>query len=188
VAGDGGAVAVDANGRFGAAEALDYGRALAPYGLRWYEEPGDPLDYDLNHALTAAYEGAVATGENLFSAADARNLLRYAGLRPGRDVLQMDPGLSYGLTEYGHMLEALEAAGFSRAQCFPHGGHLINLHVAVGLGLGGCEAYPGVFQPFGGYSAACEIADGRVTAPQTPGFGLDGKAELAGYLEQLGGS
>lgn len=188
VAGAGDALAVDANGRFGAAEALDYGRALSPYGLRWYEEPGDPLDYELNHTLTAAYDGAVATGENLFSAADTRNLLRYAGLRPDKDVLQMDPGLSYGLTEYVRMLQTLEAHGFSRRQCFPHGGHLINLHVAVGLGLGGCEAYPGVFQPFGGYSEDCGIVDGRVSAPQTPGFGLERKTELAGFLEQLGGS
>jgi L-alanine-DL-glutamate epimerase-like enolase superfamily enzyme len=188
VAGAGDALAVDANGRFGVGEALDYGRALSAYGLRWYEEPGDPLDYDLTATLTAAYAGAVATGENLFSAPDTRNLLRYAGLRPGTDVLQMDPGLSYGLTEYARMLETLEAHGFSRAQCFPHGGHLINLHVAVGLGLGGCEAYPGVFQPFGGYSEDCEITGGRVKAPQTPGFGLERKAELVPHLQQLGGS
>jgi len=185
VAGDGASVAVDANGRFGAGEALAYGRALSRYGLRWYEEPGDPLDYELNHMLTADYDGAVATGENLFSAMDVCNLLRYAGLRPGKDVLQMDPGLTYGLTEYGRMLEMLEAAGFSRAQCFPHGGHLINLHIAVGLGLGGCEAYPGVFQPFGGYSADCEIAGGRVAPPQSPGFGLERKPELVRHLEQL---
>lgn len=188
VAGTGNALAVDANGRFDAAEAVDYGRALSRFGLRWYEEPGDPLDFRLNRVVTASYDGAIATGENLFSAADARNLLRYAGLRPGKDVLQMDPGLSYGVTEYARMLEALEADGFSRAQCFPHGGHLINLHVAVGLGLGGCEAYPGVFQPFGGYSAECEISGGRVRVPEAPGFGLEYKAELTGYLEQLGGS
>src|SRR5437016_4575402 len=40
-------LAVDANGRFDLADAVAYAEALAPYGLRWYEEPGDPLDYQL---------------------------------------------------------------------------------------------------------------------------------------------
>src|ERR1700736_4522352 len=40
-------LAVDANGRFDLATAVVYAEALAPYDLRWYEEPGDPLDYQL---------------------------------------------------------------------------------------------------------------------------------------------
>ncbi|MBK81183.1 MAG: mandelate racemase [Gammaproteobacteria bacterium] len=186
VAGDGSALAVDANGRFDEDQALRYAEALEGYGLRWYEEPGDPLDFDLNRSIAKTYRGAVATGENLFSAADARNLVRYGGMRPGLDVLQMDPGLSYGITEYGRMLSVLEQAGFHRGQCLPHGGHLINLHVVAGLGLGGCEAYPGVFQPFGGYSPACRIDGGRVTVPEDPGFGLEQKPELAPFLDRLG--
>jgi len=184
-AGGGGGLAVDANGRFTLEEALRYGEALAPYGLRWFEEPGDPLDFELTRAFLAGYGGTVATGENLFSTADARNLLRYGGLRPGRDLLQMDPGLSYGLTEYGRMLEVLASSGFERSQCLPHGGHLINLHAVVGLGLGGCEAYPGVFQPFGGYPASCTVADGRVWPSEAPGFGLEEKPELGDHLANL---
>lgn len=178
-------LAVDANGRFDLPTALEYGRAMRPYGLRWYEEAGDPLDYALNRELAVAYEGALATGENLFSVPDVRNLLQYAGMRPGRDVFQMDPGLSYGLTEYVRMLEAAEAAGFDRGNMHPHGGHLINLHIAVGLGLGGCEAYPGVFQPFGGYPRACALGHGRVCPTDAPGFGLEQKPELAPFLAKL---
>jgi D(-)-tartrate dehydratase len=185
VAGDGSRLAVDANGRFGEDQALAYAAALAPYALRWYEEPGDPLDYALNRSVTARYGGAVATGENLFSLIDTVNLLQFAGMRPGKDVFQMDPGLSYGLTEYARMLDALEERGFDRAQCLPHGGHLMNLHIAIALELGGCEAYPGVFQPFGGYPPQCTITDGRVAASDAPGFGLEQKAELQPYLEKL---
>ena len=148
VVGDAGRVAVDANGRFDRSGATRWATALARYGLRWYEEPGDPLDFELNRAVTACYDGAVATGENLFSVPDVTNLVRYGGMRPGRDVFQMDPGLSYGLGEYARMLEVLEAHGFDRRFAFPHGGHLINLHIAAGLGLGGCESYPGVFATF----------------------------------------
>jgi D(-)-tartrate dehydratase len=178
VAGDGQKLAVDANGRFDSATALEYANAITPYRLRWYEEIGDPLDYELNRQVIERYDGAVATGENLFSVQDAINLASFGGMRANRDIFQMDPGLSYGITEYLRMLSALEARGFDRKFAFPHGGHLINLHIAVALGLGGCEAYPGVFQPFGGYGPDCKIAQGYVEPTDAPGFGLEQKPDL----------
>jgi L-alanine-DL-glutamate epimerase-like enolase superfamily enzyme len=185
VAGDGAHLMVDANGRFDLSTALAYAKELKPLALRWFEEIGDPLDYALNAEVIHAYGGAVATGENLFSAIDTLNLVRFAGMRSGRDIFQMDPGLSYGITEYARMLEVLESNGFDRRQAIPHGGHLINLHVVVGLGLGACEAYPGVFQPFGGYSPQCEIRNARVWPSEAPGFGLEEKPELAAAIRQL---
>ena len=72
---------VDVNGRFDLTEALEYAAAIEPLGLRWYEEPLDPLDYATHETLAQRYSGAIATGENLFSMQDARNLIRHAGLR-----------------------------------------------------------------------------------------------------------
>lgn len=185
VAGDGARLAVDANGRFDVGTATSYARAMSAYGLRWFEEVGDPLDYDLNRAVIDLGLGPVATGENLFSCQDARNLVRYGGMRPGIDVFQMDPGLSYGLSEYIRMIETLEQQGFSRRQCFPHGGNLLNLHIVAGLGLGGCESYPGVFQPFGGYSPGCRVAGSTVRPSDAPGFGLEEKPDLIESLQYL---
>ncbi|MGV0624619.1 enolase C-terminal domain-like protein [Mycolicibacter minnesotensis] len=187
IVGSGSRVAVDANGRFEVAEAIEWGKALRPYGLRWYEEPGDPLDYALNAEVIAGYDGAIATGENLFSVRDATNLLRYAGMRPGVDIFQMDAGLSYGLTEYARMIEMLETHGFDRRFAFPHGGHLINLHIVVALGLGGCESYPGVFAPFGGYAPGCVLAEGTIAPTDAPGFGLEEKPDLAAVIADLVG-
>ena len=178
IAGNGRNLAVDANGRFDLETGFSYARAISPHGLRWYEEIGDPLDFDLNRRIAEVYSGAIATGENLFSAADVKNLLLFAGARPGLDLFQMDAGLSYGLGEYGHMLDLMEEHGFERRQALPHGGHLINLHIVLGLGLGGCEAYPGVFQPFGGYPPACMVGGGTVRPTDAPGFGLEEKREL----------
>ncbi len=142
VVGAGKYLAVDANGRFDLSTALSYGRAMEPFDLFWYEEAGDPLDYQLNAVLGEHYSGALATGENLFSHHDARNLLRYGGLRPDRDWIQLDPALSYGLTEYLRFLEAIEEHGWSRRRLIPHGGHQLALNMAAGLQLGGSESYP----------------------------------------------
>ncbi len=183
--GDGSRLAVDANGRFDLTTALEYARAIAPYGLFWYEEPGDPLDYALHAALTAEYDGPLATGENLFSLQDARNLVRYAGMRPDRDVIQVDPALSYGLTEYLRTLAMLGEEGWSPRHCIPHGGHQFSLHLAAALKLGGNESYPGEFQPTGGFADGAVVRDSRVPLTEVPGIGLEEKADLYKVLRAL---
>ena len=141
--GDGNRLCVDVNGRFDLPEALEFSAAIAAFDLRWYEEPVEPLDFLQHAALTSRYDGAIATGENLFSMPDARNLVRHGGLRPDRDILQFDPALSYGLVEYLRTLDMLRAHGWSPRQCVPHGGHQFALNIAVGLGLGGNEFLSG---------------------------------------------
>jgi L-alanine-DL-glutamate epimerase-like enolase superfamily enzyme len=171
-------LAVDANGRFDLDTAIAYARALAPYGLRWYEEAGDPLDYELQATLALYYPGPMATGENLFSTQDARNLIRYGGMRADRDVLQFDCALSYGLVEYLRTLEMLKEYGWSPARCIPHGGHQMSLNIAAGLGLGGNESYPGIFQPFGGFADGIPVENSHVGLPQIPGIGFEAKNDL----------
>lgn len=178
-------LAVDANGRFDFNTAASYARALAPYGLRWYEEPADPLDYELQAKLAVHYPGSMATGENLFSLQDARNLIRYAGLRPDRDVLQFDCALSYGLVEYLRILEMLREHGWSPTRCIPHGGHQMSLNIAAGLGLGGNESYPGIFQPFGGFADGILIEDSYVRLPEIPGIGFEAKNDLFRVMKLL---
>ncbi|MGL4242775.1 MAG: mandelate racemase/muconate lactonizing enzyme family protein, partial [Beijerinckiaceae bacterium] len=141
-------LAVDANGRFDLETAIAYAKMLREYPLFWYEEAGDPLDYALQAALAEFYPGPMATGENLFSHQDARNLLRHGGMRPDRDWLQFDCALSYGLVEYLRTLDVLDQCGWSPARCIPHGGHQMSLNIAAGLGLGGNESYPDLFQPY----------------------------------------
>ena len=178
-------LAVDANGRFDLDTAVTYAKALAPYKLRWYEEPGDPLDYELQAKLAPHYPSPMATGENLFSRQDARNLIRYAGMRPDLDVLQFDCALSYGLVEYLRILEMLQENGWSAQRCIPHGGHQMSLNIAAGLGLGGNESYPGIFQPFGGFADGIPVENGRVRLPEIPGIGFEAKNELFRVMKTL---
>ena len=185
VDGDGARLAVDANGRFDLETAVAYGERMEPYGLRWYEEAGDPLDFELQAKLGEVYQQPFATAENLFSHQDLRNLLRYAALRPDRDIIQVDPGLSYGIVELIRMLAVMREQGWSPRQVIPHGGHLMALHMAAGLQLGGNESYPGVFQPFGGFGRRHEVVDGRIEIADSVGIGLEDKEELAPVLEEL---
>ncbi len=178
-------LAVDANGRFDLENAIAYARALAPYRLRWFEEPGDPLDFELQAKVANHYAGPMATGENLFSMQDARNLIRYAQLRPDRDILQFDCALSYGLVEYLRILGILKDYGWSPIRCIPHGGHQMSLNIAAGLGLGGNESYPGVFQPFGGFADGIPVKDGYVKLPEIPGVGFEAKGDLFLVMKML---
>jgi L-alanine-DL-glutamate epimerase-like enolase superfamily enzyme len=183
--GPGRQLAVDANGRFDLETAIAYARALSQYPLFWYEEAGDPLDYELQSRLAEVYEGSMATGENLFSMQDARNLIRHGGMRADRDWLQFDCALSYGLVEYLRTLRMLGDYGWSPRRCIPHGGHQMSLAIAAGLHLGGNESYPDLFQPYGGFPDGVQVHDGYVDLPALPGIGFEGKADLITEMRKL---
>ena len=182
---DGQKLAVDANGRFDLDTAIAYAKALSQYDLFWYEEAGDPLDFELQATLRNYYTNPMATGENLFSMQDARNLIRYGGMRPDRDWLQFDCALSYGLVEYLRTLDMLKEHGWSPKRCIPHGGHQMSLNIAAGLGLGGNESYPDLFQPFGGFPDNAKVENGYVTLPALPGIGFEGKSDLFAVMQAL---
>jgi L-alanine-DL-glutamate epimerase-like enolase superfamily enzyme len=178
-------LAVDANGRFDLDTAVAYAKMLRDYPLFWYEEAGDPLDYHLQATLSEYYPGPMATGENLFSHQDARNLIRYGGMRADRDWLQFDCALSYGLVEYERTLDVLRTHGWSPRRCIPHGGHQMSLNIAAGLGLGGNESYPDLFQPYGGFPDGVKVIDGHITMPDLPGIGFEGKSDLIAEMRAL---
>ncbi len=178
-------LAVDANGRFDLPTAIAYAKMLSEYDLFWYEEIGDPLDYALQAEMAKHYDKPMATGENLFSMQDARNLIRYGGMRSDRDWLQFDCALSYGCVEYLRTLDMLKEHGWSPSRCIPHGGHQMSLAIAAGLGLGGNESYPDLFQPYGGFPDGVRVVDGHVTLPELPGIGFEGKADLYAEMKAL---
>ncbi|CAH0342957.1 mandelate racemase/muconate lactonizing enzyme family protein [Rhizobium sp. CECT 9324] len=178
-------LAVDANGRFDLETAIAYAKMLRQFPLFWYEEAGDPLDYQLQAALAEFYPGAMATGENLFSMPDARNLIRHGGMRPDRDWLQFDCALSYGLVEYLRTLQMLNDHGWQPSRCIPHGGHQMSLNIAAGLGLGGNESYPDLFQPYGGFPDGVAVEDGHIVMPDIAGIGFEGKSDLIREMRAL---
>lgn len=185
VVGDGHFLMVDANGRLDLTTAVTYAKALEPFGLFWYEEPCDPLDYQAHAEVTKHYGGAMATGENLFSFQEGINLLRYAGMRNDRDFIQIDPALAGGLTEYMKFLNAMPELGWSANRCIPHGGHQFTLHIAAAFDMYGNESYPGVFEPIGGFADGVNVVDGYITLPDTDGIGIELKRELMGSFAPI---
>lgn len=183
---DSGHLAVDANCKFGRDEALVYAAALAPYRLRWFEEPCDPNDYSLMAELASVYAPPLAAGENLYGVQDVINLVRLGGWRSGQDLIQIDPPQSYGLHAYATMALALESQGWQAHSHFPHGGNQMSLALVAGLGLGGCEAYPGVFGSFGGFADETKVEGGYVQAPQLPGIGFEGHSALYALMSSVG--
>jgi L-alanine-DL-glutamate epimerase-like enolase superfamily enzyme len=178
-------LAVDANGAFARDRALAYAWALAPFGLRWFEEPTDPLDFGLLAEIVSQYDAPIGTGENLFSTQDVENLVRFGGLRPDRDVLQIDVPQSYGIVQFTRTLSMLEKRGWKRASVFPHGGNQMTLHIVGGFGLGGCEAYPEVFGAFAGFADDARVDDGWLALPERPGIGFEAQNELYALMKEI---
>jgi L-alanine-DL-glutamate epimerase-like enolase superfamily enzyme len=179
-------LAVDANSKFDRGEALRYAKAMAPYRLRWFEEPCDPLDYATLSDISDAYPHALSTGENLFSQQDVENLVRFGNLKPARrDVIQVDPPQAYGIAQYARTLTALEKYQWPRAGHFPHGGNQMSLAIAAGFGLGGAESYPGVFGVFAGFADDAVIVDGFISLSDRPGIGFEGQAALYAVMRDL---
>ena len=183
---DGQKLCVDANGRFDLDTAIAYAKALSQYDLFWYEEPGDPLDFELQATLRNYYKNPMATGEDLFSMQDARNLIRYGGMRPDRDWLQFDCALSYGLVEYLRTLDMLQGARLvGRAAASRTAATRCRSTSRPAWAWAATSPIPDLFQPFGGFPDGVKVENSYVTLPDLPGIGFEGKADLIKEMRAL---
>ena len=177
-------LAVDVNGRFDLPTAIAYGKTLRHIRSFGTRKPGirSTTRYRPRSPSTILIPWPPA---RISSVIRMRNLLRYGGMRSERDWLQFDCALSYGLCEYQRTLAVLTEMGWSWSRCIPHGGHQMSLNIAAGLGLGGNEDYPGLFQPFGGFPDGVRVEDGYITLPELTGLGFEGKSKLIKVMRDL---
>ena len=178
-------LAVDCNCALDADNVWSYLNTLPSFDLAWIEEPTDPLDYQLYAEICAATRLPIATGENVFSLPDARNLLRYAGLKSDRDLLQFDVSLCYGITELLGILDMAAQLGWDRRRFAPHAGHLLSLNAVVGLGLGMHETAADPDSLFGGYLAGMSVEGGYVKMTDAPGVGIEAHPALSAVFADL---
>ena len=159
---------------------------MAPYKLRWFEEPCDPLDYARCAEISDVYDGALSTGENLYSTQDVENLVRFGGLKAARgDVIQVDPPQAYGIAQYARTLDMLTRHGWPRSGLFPHGGNQMSLAHRRRFRPWRRGILPGVFGAFAGFADDAQLEDGYLKLPDRPGIGFEGQAALYRIMRDL---
>ncbi len=163
--GEGFPLMVDANMRWTVDQAIRAARAFAPYDLTWLEEPIPPDDV-AGHARVVAEGGLpIATGENLRTLWDFKQLIATGGVTyPEPDVTNCG-----GVTSFMKIAHLAEAFGLPVTS---HGAHDITVQLlaavpnrsyleAHGFGL---ERY--IAEPL-------RIEGGFALAPERPGHGVD---------------
>ena len=150
---------VDANQSLTTKEAILRGRAFEDLGCLWWEEPIPADDIDGYAALAAALDIPIATGENLYTAADFARFLQ----RDAVDIIQPDLRRAGGPTAL--LQVGLMAAAFRRP-CASHGGDPIQMNVMACL-PNAVYLETGLLQP----GSPLKLTDGCVPVPEGPGFG-----------------
>lgn len=169
-------LAVDANQRWDAAEAIDWIADLAPFDLAWVEEPTNPDDI-LGHAAIARGIAPipVATGEHGANRVMFKQFLQADALR----VLQIDASRVAGVNENIAIL--LLAAKFGVRVC-PHAGGVGLCEVVQHLSMFDFLAVSGtsddrmieyVDHLHEHFVVPVDVHDGRYWPPATPGSGAE---------------
>jgi len=166
-------LAIDANQRWDVAEAIDWVTHLAPYGLRWIEEPTSPDDVlGMAKIARAVAPIAVATGEHVANRVMFKQLLQSQAI----SVLQLDACRVGGVNE--NLAILLLAAKFGVPVC-PHAGgvglcelvqHLAMAdYVCISGEIGG-RVIEYVDHLHAHFVDPVQIANGHYVAPTSPGF------------------
>jgi hypothetical protein len=61
----------------------------------------------------------------------------------------------------------------------------MSVAIAAGFGLGGAEAYPGVFGAFGGFADDAAVQDGYLTLSERPGIGFEAQSPLYAIMREM---
>jgi D-galactarolactone cycloisomerase len=104
---------VDANHAYNASEAIQLARAMAPYAIRWFEEPVPPEDLDGYLEVKRNSRIPIAGGECEYTRYGFRELIN----RRAVDVLQPDLCAMGGFSE---MLKVIAMASAANLPVIPH--------------------------------------------------------------------
>ncbi|WP_435137731.1 enolase C-terminal domain-like protein [Actinacidiphila sp. bgisy144] len=165
-------IAVDANQRWEAAEAITWMRALAPYDPYWIEEPTSPDDVLGHAAVRAGQPVPVATGEHVANRVVFKQLLQAGAV----DFVQIDAARVAGVNENVAIL--LLAAKFGVPVC-PHAGGVGLCELVQHLSMFDYVAVSGSWDDrvieyvphlHEHFTDPAVVAGGRYRAPTAPGF------------------
>jgi len=172
---------IDTNHAYGVADAARLGRSLAPYDLRWYEEPVAAEDLAGYRELRAKLDVPIAGGENEFTVFGFRSLFDARAV----DIAQPDVCAAGGLTACRHIAALALAHG---VQVNPHVwgssvGQVASLHLACALPIANpsLHAEEPVFEydcsshPFREHLVDRPLRQqgGWLALPDAPGLGIE---------------
>jgi len=168
---------IGTHGQFSTAGAIRLGQALEPYSPLWFEEPVPPDNLLEFHKIAKAVRIPVAAGERLTTKAEFATLLQTGGA----EILQPALGRAGGLWETKKIAAIAEVFN---AQLAPHlyAGPVewaANIQLAVSTpNLLMAETIETPFHSALICNALC-VENGYITAPETPGLGIQVDEALA---------
>ncbi len=154
IVGDSRRIMVDGNQVFDRNEALRRGRVYQEMGCFWYEEPLPPHDMDGYAVLARELDIRIATGENLYTRYQFKELIE----RRGADVVQPDNRRAGGVTEWMEIAAIADAFGLQVAS---HGGGSTNLNML-------CAMPNAIYMETSGPQR--NMVNSEVPAPEAPGM------------------
>jgi L-alanine-DL-glutamate epimerase-like enolase superfamily enzyme len=175
--GDDVAIHADANSSYDASHAIPVGRMLEDIGALYFEEPCPFDDFDDTKRVTDALEIPIALGEQEFSHARFRSMIR----NRVADIVQ--PDLFY----YGGLIRSIRVARMAQVHKLPTTVHLsggfgfvYSLHFASCVPeIGPWQEYKKGVETYGKwFDPPLRIADGALSVPTGPGVGIVDPQEI----------
>lgn len=155
---------IDANMTWTTDEALERGRRLEQWDLRWYEEPTIPEDVPGHARLVRELQAPIAIGESLHSPYEFQ---RYVDERAAH-ILQIDPITNGGITASLKALHMADAAGLQTSSHYTDelSAHLLCASTnAIYLEKHAFALDPYLEQPQ-------QVVNGHVRPTEVPGTGM----------------
>ena len=158
-------IMIDVNMGWSADVAIQAGRAFEEFDVYWLEEPVLPDDYAGYLRCVEMLDMRVVGGETHFGRADLKPFLE----NPRLPILQPDP-MRGGLTELRKIATVADTWGMSIA---PHLFPELNVHLLASIPNASWAEQMGLLDDL--WVSHPTIANGIITAPETPGHGLEFK-------------
>jgi L-alanine-DL-glutamate epimerase-like enolase superfamily enzyme len=165
------AIHADANSSYDAAHAIPVGRMLEDIDAVYFEEPCPFDDFDDTKKVTDALKIPIALGEQEFSHARFKSMIRHHVA----DIVQ--PDLFY----YGGLIRSIRVARMADLAGLPTTVHLsggfgfvYSLHFAACVeNIGPWQEYKQGIETYGKwFDPPLRIIDGELTVPKGPGVGI----------------
>ena len=161
---------VDANMRWSVEQAIEAAQELARYDVFWLEEPTLPEDYAGHRRILDAAGVPIASGENLRSVPEFRQLVEAGGVSyPEPDVSNIG-----GITAW---LQVARLAADAQLPVTSHGVHDLHVHLMAAVpNASYLEVHGFSLKPYLRHQLT--MHEGRAVAPQRPGHGVEFDWEL----------